>query len=170
MKHVRAPMKLHRLAFALGLGSSILAGCTLDSGDGNPDPGLYWVWACPEGGAPLDASAPIDYMASGSCGAGGPFTLSVDGCEMMGTWSALGLSNVQTVKVASSPGLGGWSVTATGDVVDAGLADGSVADGGASSWTCTAEPTKGGELTFRCLDATTSATTCESTLKPVSGT
>jgi hypothetical protein len=170
-------MKLHRLAFAIfamGLGSSITAGCTLDSGDGNPDPGQYWVWSCPEGGTPLDASTPIDYVASGTCGAGGPFSLSVDGCEMFGSWSVLGLSNVQTVQYASSPGLGGWSISATGTgvteagVVEAGIADGGASDGGAS-WTCTARAAKAGDLTFTCSNATTSATTCRSTLTPVSG-
>jgi hypothetical protein len=155
-------MKIHRLALALGLGSSIVAGCTLDSGAGNPDPGLYWGWVCPEGGTPLDASAPIDYVASGTCGAGGPFALSVDGCEMFGSWSALGLSNVATVQYTSSPGLGGWSVTATGDV-----ADGGAADGGGVTWNCTASPAANGALTFTCSDATTSATTCQSNLTPV---
>jgi hypothetical protein len=148
-------MKLRRLALAWVLGSSIVAGCTLDGGTGTPDPGLYWDWVCPEGGAPLDASAPIDYVASGSCGAGGPFTLRVDGCEMLGSWSALGLSNVQTAQFASTPGRGGWAVTATSGV----------ADGGAP-WRCTAKPANAGDLTFTCSDVTTSATTCQSTLAP----
>jgi len=133
------------------------AGCTLDSGDGNPDPGPYWGWTCPEGGTPLDASAPIDYVASGSCGAGGAFMLSLDGCEMSGSWSALGLSNVQTVQFTSSPGQGGWTVT--------GIAG--AADGGAV-WTCTAKRAAAGDLTFTCSDAT-SATACQSTLEPTSG-
>jgi hypothetical protein len=151
-------MKRHRLALALGLGSSMVAGCNLDNGTGNPDPGLYWNWGCPDGGTPFDASTPVDYVASGSCGAGGPFTLSVDGCEMFGSWSALGLSNVQTTEYTSSPGLGGWSITATEGA----------ADGGAS-WNCTAKPAASGELTFTCSDATTSATTCTSTLTPAGG-
>jgi hypothetical protein len=152
-------MNLCRPALALCIGGSTLAGCTLDNGTGTPDPGLYWRWECPEGGTPLDASAPIDYVASGSCGMGGPFVLSVDGCEIFGSWSALGLSNVQTVQYTSSPGLGGWIVTAT---------EGS-ADGGAS-WVCTANPAAAGALTFACSDATdaaTSSVTCQSALTPV---
>jgi hypothetical protein len=149
-------MKLPRLAVALGLASSMLTGCHLDDGTGAPDPGQYWGWVCPEGGTPLDASAPIDYVASGSCGAGGAFTLSVDGCEMFGSWSALGLSDVQTTRSASSPGLGGWSVTATGGDADGG-----------TSWACTATAASGGDLTFTCSDAATSATLCQSTLTPV---
>jgi hypothetical protein len=132
------------------------AGCTLDDGTGTPDPGQYWGWVCPEGGTPLDASTPIDYVASGTCGAGGPFTLGVDGCEMSGSWSALGLSSVETRQISSTPGLGGWTITATGGE-----------DGGAS-WTCTAEATAQGALTFTCSDASTAAITCQSTLTPVS--
>lgn len=149
-------MKPHRLAVALYLGSSLVAGCHLDDGTGAPDPGLYWGWTCPDGGAPLDASAPIDYVASGSCGAGGPFTLSVDGCEMFGSWSVLGLSNVQTTRYASSPGLGGWAVTAT-----AGAGD------GGATWNCTATSGVAGDLTFTCSSATTSVTTCQSMLTPL---
>jgi hypothetical protein len=147
-------MKLRRLVLALCVGSSILSGCTLDDGTGNPDPGLYWKWECPEGGTPLDASAPIDYLASGSCGTGGPFTLSVDGCEMLCTRSALGLSNVVTVTYTSSPGAGGWSVAGTGGLADAG-----------ASWSCTANAAAGADLMFVCSNATT--TTCRSTLAPV---
>jgi hypothetical protein len=159
--NVGAHMTLHRLAVALGLGSSMLAGCRLDDGTGAPDPGQYWDWVCPEGGTPLDASAPIDYVASGSCGAGGAFTLSVDGCEMFGSWSALGLSNVQTVQYTSSPGLGGWSVSATG-----GDADGGAADGG-TSWTCAATAASGGDLMITCSEPTSSTPLCQSTLTPV---
>jgi len=115
----------------------------------------------------------MDYVATGTCGAGGPFSLSVDGCEMFGTWSALGLSNVQTVQYTSSPGLGGWSVNATGSVGDAGIPEGGVADAsvvdGGTSWTCTAKAAKVGDLTLTCSGATSSATTCQSTLKPVTG-
>jgi hypothetical protein len=154
-------MKLRRLALALGLWASTVAGwagCTLDNGTGNPDPGQYWGWVCPEGGPPLDASTPVEYMASGTCGAGGPFELSVDGCEMLGSWSALGLSNVQTVQYTSTPGRGGWTVTATG-----GLAD------GGASWRCVAKPAGAGNLTFTCSYATTATTICQSTLAPTNG-
>jgi hypothetical protein len=164
MNQVRARMKFHRLLMASSLALPIATACTMYDGTGSPNPGLYWGWVCPDGDAPLDASAPIAYVASGSCGEGGPFTLSVDGCEMFGSWSALGLSNVETTQYASSPALGGWSVTAT-----TGGADGGVSDGGAASSTCTAHPAAGGDLTFTCSAAATSATTCQSTLTPVSG-
>jgi len=158
-------MNPRRIAIALCLASPIAAGCTLDDGTGTPDPGTYWGWVCPDGGTPVDASTPIDYVASGSCGKGGPFTVSVNGCEMFGSWSALGLSDVKTVQYSSSPGLGGWVVTAT-----AGVADGGVPDAGkGASWTCTASPAARGDLTFTCSSASTSATTCQSTLTPVSG-
>jgi hypothetical protein len=165
MNHVGARMKLHRFVIALGLGLPtlalpILAACNIDNGTGNPDPGLYWGWVCDGGGTPLDASTPLDYVASGSCGKGGPFTLSVDGCDMFGSWSALGLSNVTTATYTGSPGLGGWTVTAD------------AADGGAS-WNCTAAAGAGGALTFTCsseaTDAAPSAVTCQSNLTPVSG-
>jgi hypothetical protein len=149
-------MNLHRLVLASCLGLPIMAGCTLDNDTGTPDPGLYWQWVCPDGGGtPVDASAPIDYVATGTCGPGGPFTVSVDGCEMSGSWSALGLSHVETVTYASSPGLGGWTVTGTGGV----------ADGGAS-WDCTAKRAGAGVLTFACFDASRSSTICQSTLTP----
>jgi hypothetical protein len=161
-------MKPRQLALALCLGLPILSGCTLYN-DTSPDPGLYWAWVCPDGpdgSLPVEASAPIHYVASGSCGKGGPFTVNVDGCEMAGSWSALGLSNVQTVQFASSPSLGGWTITATAAVA----ADGGAPDAGkGASWKCTAKPASNGDLTFTCSDATTSATTCQSTLTPASG-
>jgi hypothetical protein len=141
------------------LGLALASGCTLDDDSGNPDPGLYWKFVCPNDAStpdanntPAPASAPIDYVASGSCGPGGAFTLAVDGCEMFGDWAVLGVSNVETATYASSPGLGGWTITAT-------------ATSGAS-WVCTATATSANVLTFTCSDATTSTTTCRSTLTP----
>lgn len=160
-------MKLHPFVMALGLGLPalalpIIAACHIDDGTGNPDPGLYWGWVCDGGGTPLDASTPVEYVAIGTCGAGGLFTLSVDGCEMIGTWSAVGLSNVQTSQYTSSPGLGGWSVTAMEGAEDGG-----------ASWNCTATPSAGGALTFTCSseagDAASSVVGCQSTLSPLSG-
>jgi hypothetical protein len=148
-------MNLHRLILALGLGLPIGTACTLDNDMGSADPGLYWGWVCADGGTPIPASTPIDYIASGSCGAGGPFMVNVDGCEMFGTWSTLGLSDVESARTTSSPGLGGWSISGTAGVPDGG-----------ASWKCSATPAASGDLTFACSDATTSATTCQSTLTP----
>jgi hypothetical protein len=158
-------MKLQQLAVALCLASPMATACTLGSDSGTPDPGMYWGWACPDsGGVPVDASAPLDYVATGSCGAGGPFAVSVNGCEMFGTWAALGLSDVTTTQYVGSPGLGGWMVAATEDVLDGGGPDA----GQGSSLRCTAAQASGaGDLTFTCSDATTSATICRSTLTPV---
>ena len=154
-------MKLHRLGMAVCLGLPMTPACTLDNDTGSPDPGMYWGWVCPDGGGtPVDASAPIDYVASGSCGKGGTITLSVDGCEIVGNWSALGLSNVKTFQFTRSPGRGGWTVTATGGAADGGMPDAGTRD----SWSCTAKPAAAGDLTFTCTDVATSATTCQSTL------
>jgi hypothetical protein len=156
-------MKLHRFVMVLGLALPTTAlpaivACNIDDGTGSPDPGLYWGWVCDGGGTPVDASDPLDYVASGSCGEGGPFTLSVDGCEMFGNWSVLGLREVTTATYARSPGLGGWTLVAKGG-----------ADGG-DSWNCDATRAAGGDLTFTCsrvTDGTPSAAACESTLTPV---
>ena len=129
--------------------------------NGVADAGQWWPWVCPDGASPSPASAPLDYTASGSCGDGGAFTLSVDGCEILGTWSALGLSDVQTVQPTSTPSLGGWIVSATPTAADGGAP---VGDGGAQPWTCQATPTADGALRFACSDPISSATTCESTL------
>jgi hypothetical protein len=161
-------MKPRHLAPALCAGLPFLAACNLNNDTGAPDPGMYWGWVCPDGGGtPIEASAPIHYVASGTCGKGGSFSVSVDGCDMFGSWSALGLSNVETVQFASSPGLGGWAVTATGG---GGVTDGGARDAGnGASWRCTAKAATAGDLTFTCSDATTSATTCQSTLAPSEG-
>jgi len=162
MNQMGTCMKSRRFVIALGVGLPMLAlplvgACNIDSGTGSPDPGLYWGWVCDGGGTPLDASASLNYVASGSCGNGGPFTLSVDGCEMFGSWSALGLSNVHTTQTSMSPGLGGWSITASG-----------AADGG-TLWSCAAKPAVSGDLLFTCYEAVTSAVTCQSMLTTADG-
>ncbi len=131
---------------------------------GVADAGQWWPWACPDGDNPSPASAPLDYTASGSCGDGGAFTLSVNGCEIFGTWSVLGLSDVQTLQPTSTPSLGGWIVSATPSAADAGV---TVGDGGTEPWSCEATPSADGGLTFTCSDAISSATICQSTLTPV---
>jgi len=133
--------------------------------NGVADAGQWWPWVCPDGDNPSPASTPLDYTASGSCGDGGAFTLSVNGCEIFGTWSVLGLSDVQTLQPTSTPNLGGWIVSGTASAADGGV---SVGDGGAEPWNCEATPTADGGLAFTCSDAISSATTCQSTLIPVS--
>jgi hypothetical protein len=160
---------------AAGLGAVVLAaaGCgfglyddssapqVTSANDGVADAGQWWPFVCPDGDHPSPASAAFDYTASGTCGPGGPFTLSVDGCEMFGDWPALGLSDVQTTQSTSTPNLGGWILTA------AAPPDGGV-DGG-DSWNCAANLAADGGLAFSCSDAVTSATTCQSTLTPAGG-
>jgi hypothetical protein len=153
---------------------AIATGCAFADDTGAPDPGLYWAWVCPDGGTPVDASAPVDFIAAGSCGKGGPFAVSVNGCEMFGSWSALGLSDVQTAAYVGSPARGGWVVRAAPALGDGGAALGGfdaavLGDGGAAPWTCAATLVQTGGLTFTCSDVTTSMTTCESTLTPASG-
>jgi hypothetical protein len=131
---------------------------------GVADAGQWWPFVCPDGDNPSPPSTPLEYTASGSCGDGGPFTLSVNGCEMFGTWSVLGLSNVQTLQPTRTPELGGWIVSATPSTADGGV---SVGDGGPETWNCEATPSTDAGLTFICSDATSSATTCQSTLTPV---
>jgi hypothetical protein len=132
---------------------------------GVPDAGQWWPFVCPDGAYPIAASTPLDYTAAGSCGEGGAFALSVDGCEMVGTWTVLGLTGVQTLQPTSTPSLGGWIVSGTPSTPDGG---GSVGDGGSEIWNCEAVPSTNGLLIFTCSDATSSATTCQSTLAPVS--
>jgi hypothetical protein len=132
---------------------------------GVPDAGQWWPWVCPDGAYPIPASASIDYTAAGSCGEGGPFALSVNGCEMVGNWSVLGLADVQTLQPTSTPSLGGWIVSGTPSTADGGV---SVTDGGVETWNCEATPTADAGLTFTCSDATSMAATCQSTLIPVS--
>jgi hypothetical protein len=135
--------------------------------NGVADAGQWWPWVCADGAYPIAASTPLDYTASGSCGDGGAFTLSVNGCEMVGPWSVLGLSDVQTLQPTSTPSLGGWIISATPLAPDGGV---SVGDGGTETWNCVATPALApdGGLTFTCSDATSSATTCQSILAPVS--
>ena len=133
--------------------------------NGIADAGQWWPWVCPDGAYPIATSTPLDYTASGSCGDGGAFMLSVSGCEMLGTWSALGLSEVQTLQPTSTPNLGGWIVSASPSAADGGV---SVGDGGPETWNCEATPGTDGVLTFTCSDAVSLATTCQSTLTPVS--
>ncbi len=128
--------------------------------DGVADAGQWWPFVCPDGIYPIPASTPTSYAATGSCGDGGPFTLSVDGCEIFGSWSALGLSNVQTTQPTSTPNLGGWIVTATEETGDGGV------DGGAAL-TCEATLASVGVLTFSCSAGTPPTTTCQSTLTQV---
>ena len=103
-----ARMSVQRFAIAAWV--SLAAGCTLYDDTGKPDPGQYWTFVCPDSpngdGTPVPASTPIEYLAFGSCGPGGSFTLSVDGCEMIGNWTALGLLDVTTTEYTSTPSLG----------------------------------------------------------------
>jgi hypothetical protein len=132
---------------------------------GVPDAGQWWPWVCPDGAYPIPASASIDYTASGSCGVGGAFALSVNGCEMVGPWAVLGLTDVQTLKPTSTPSLGGWIVSGTPSEANGGV---SLTDGGVEAWNCEATPSADAGLTFTCSDATSMATTCQSALTPVS--
>jgi hypothetical protein len=132
---------------------------------GVADAGQWWPWACPDGANPSPPSAPLDYTAAGTCGDGGALTLSVNGCEIFGTWSVLGLSDVQTLQPTRTPNLGGWIVSATPSAADGGV---SLGDGGVETWNCEATPAADGGLTFTCADAVSLATTCLSTLIPVS--
>jgi hypothetical protein len=131
--------------------------------DGVADAGQWWPWVCPDGDNPSPPSTPLDYTASGLCGEGGAFTLSVNGCVIIGTWAVLGLSDVQTLQPTSTPNLGGWVVSGTPSTADGGVF---VGDGGAVTWNCEATPASDGGLTFTCSDATSLATTCQSSLTP----
>jgi hypothetical protein len=147
-------------ACGFGLYDDSAAPQVVNSNDGIWDAGQWWPWACAlDGGAltnPSPQSTPINYTAAGSCGGGGAFALSVDGCEMFGNWDALGLSDVTTNIPSSIPQAGGWEVA--GDVGDAGM-----------TWTCDAAATDStGDLTFTCTKGDAGAL-CESALKIVSG-
>jgi hypothetical protein len=133
----------------------------LSASDGVADAGQWWPFVCPDGIYPIPASTPQPYLATGSCGDGGPFTLSVYGCEMFADWSVLGLSDVQTTQPTSTPNLGGWIVSATG-------AGGGGADAG-EAWSCEAISNAAEVLTFTCSAGAPPATACQSTLTPVSG-
>ena len=149
-------------ACGFGLYNDSNAPQAVDSNDGVWDAGQWWPWACqlPDGTLtnPSPQSTPINYTATGTCGAGA-FALSVDGCEMFGNWDALGLSDVSTTIPSSIPGAGGWEV-----VADAGYDP----DAGTSLVTCDAVATDSSEdLTFTCTEGDGG---CESTLKMVTGT
>ena len=155
------------LLFVWGCGFGLYDGSdapqVVDSNDGIWDAGQWWPWACalPDGAFsnPSPASTPIDYTATGTCGDGGAFTLSVDGCEMFGNWDALGLSDVSTNIPSSIPQAGGWEIAATGGL--------DVGDGG-TNWTCDAAASDAnGDLTLTCTAG--DATACESTLTVVTG-
>lgn len=109
--------------------------------NGIADAGQWWPWVCTDGTYPITAPTPLDYTAAGSCGDGGAFTLSVNGCEMVGTWSVLGLSGVLTLQPTSTPSLGGWVVSGTSSAADGGT---SVGDGGTETWNCNAMPAADG--------------------------
>ena len=127
------------------------------SASGVADAGQWWPWVCPDGANPIPQSTPLNYTATGSCGAGGPFQLSVDGCEMLGNFDALGFPDFSTNIPSSIPQAGGWEIEAdAGGVGDAGFV-----------WICDATATDAaGDLTFTCTDGDAG---CESTLKIVSG-
>jgi hypothetical protein len=134
--------------------------------DGVADAGMWWPWVCPDGAEPSPASTPVNYTATGTCGSGGAFSVSVDGCILSGTWTTLGLSDVETTQPTSTPNFGGWIITANGTEPDGGM---DIGDGG-GAWTCqTSVPNSTGVLTFTCTDNTSNATTCESALIPVGG-
>jgi hypothetical protein len=134
----------------------------VSSSTGIWDAGQWWPWACklPNGTLtnPSPPSTPVNYTATGSCGGGGAFALSVDGCELFGNWDALGFSAVSTNIPSSIPQAGGWEIEA-----DAGFDE----DAGLSVWTCDATATdSSGDLTFTCTDGDAG---CASTLTVASG-
>jgi hypothetical protein len=129
--------------------------------DGVADAGQWWPWICPDGSDPAEPSVPLSYSASGTCGDGGAFALGVDGCEMVGTWTALGLTDVTTHVSSSIPSAGGWEVVGTGGF--------DVGDGG-TQWTCEAAELSSGALAFTCTAGIPATSACESTLTPVGGT
>ena len=115
--------------------------------------GQWWGWSCPNGSNPSPATTPLAYTAAGACGAGGAFSLSVDGCEMLGNWDALGLSDVTTNAATSIPAAGGWEVLGTGTA--------------GAQWTCTAATDSSKVITLTCTAGDPAATVCVSTLTPV---
>ena len=134
---------------------------------GVPGSGMWWPWTCANGSNPSPASIPRSYTVVGSCGLGGAFALSVDGCEMRGDWTVLGLSEVITNIPSSIPAAGGWEVAGTGGGGrDAGTA-GTERDGGGPQWTCDTTALPSGGLNFTCTAGTPATPTCESTLTPV---
>jgi hypothetical protein len=129
---------------------------------GVADSGQWWPFTCVTGSAPtVPATTPINYATSGSCGDGGPFALSIDGCVMVGDWTVLGLTDVTTTIPSSIPAAGGWEVAGTGgfDVGDGGM-----------QWTCDSSSDASGVLTFTCTAGEPAVQACQSTLTPVSGT
>ncbi len=153
--------------------SVVFAGCGFGLYDGSSDPrvtsansgvadsGQWWPFACVTGSPPtVPASTPISYTTSGSCGTGGQFALSVDGCLMVGDWTVLGLTDVSTNIPSSIPQAGGWEVAGTG---------GSEVGDGGTQWTCDSAPDSSGVLTFTCSAGEPAVMACQSTLTPVSG-
>jgi len=127
--------------------------------DGVADAGQWWPWACalPDGtfSNPSPPSTPLNYDVTGTCGDGGAFALSVNGCEMFGNWGALGLSDVSTNIPSSIPQAGGWEIAATGGT--------DVGDGG-TSWVCDAVATdSSGDLILTCTAGDPAVTACQST-------
>jgi hypothetical protein len=176
---------LWRLFVALGMGALLWGGLlatgacgfgfyndssdpqAVSANDGVWDSGQWWPWACqlPDHTLtnPSPQSTPINYSATGSCGAGGAVAVSVDGCVMFGNWDALGLSDVSTTIPSSIPQAGGWELES-----DAGI----IGDAGVL-WICDATATdSSGDLTFTCTansaDPDVGTTTaCTSTLSVV---
>ena len=147
---------------------ALLAGCGFGLYNGSADPqvtsandgvwdaGQWWPWACPNGANPAPASPTLNYTATGTCGGGGPFGLSVDGCELFGDWGILGLADVSTTLPSSIPQAGGWEVVGTGDFA--------VSDGG-MSWSCAATAIDAsGDLALTCTAGVPPVTACESSL------
>ena len=81
--------------------------------------------------------------------------------DMVGTWTALGLTDVTTHVSSSIPSAGGWEVVGTGGF--------DVGDGG-TQWTCEAAELSSGALAFTCTAGIPATSACESTLTPVGGT
>jgi hypothetical protein len=159
----RAAIFMAALAASCGFGSydDSANPSVTSANDGVADAGQWWPFVCPDGVYPIPASTPQDYSAAGSCGPGGPLTLSVDGCEMEGNWEVLGLADdsVETLQPTSTPDLGAWILSATGAPGDGGV---DLGDGG----TCQAVSAgTAGTLSFTCTVG--AATVCQSTLSLV---
>jgi len=75
-----APQVVDSNERGLGRRSVVALACRSDGGTVRPS------------SQPFAAVDAINYTASGTCGAGGAFALSVDGCEMFGNFDALGLA------------------------------------------------------------------------------
>jgi len=125
------------------------------SNSGVADAGPWWPWVCPDGSNPSPASASFNFTASGSCGAGGPFSISVDGCLLSANFEVLGLSQAQTVTHSSTPQLGGWVVSGVSSADQT------------TALTCSSSvPDAAGSITFTCSAGEPPETSCQSTLAP----